>query len=120
LSFNGSHTYISDNQGSLCGTVNTSNSGSQTTRPDLIFSWTPANTCTGKPNAGTAATSLTNVCLAQNFTLSLSGQTIASGITYKWQSSLNNTTWTDIPGATLPAFTTSQAVTQRYRAIVTC
>ncbi|MFL5743061.1 MAG: gliding motility-associated C-terminal domain-containing protein [Niastella sp.] len=120
LSFNGSHTYISDNQGSLCGTINTSNSGSQTTRPDLIFSWTPANTCTGKPNAGTAATSLTNVCLAQNFTLSLSGQTIASGITYKWQSSLNNTTWTDIPGATLPAFTTSQAVTQRYRAIVTC
>jgi trimeric autotransporter adhesin len=120
LSFNGSHTYISDNAGSLCGTTNAFNSGSQTTRPDLVFSWTPANTCTGKPTPGTAATSLANVCLAQNFTLSLSGQTVASGITYKWQSSLNNITWTDIPGATTPAFTTSQAVTQRYRAIVTC
>jgi gliding motility-associated-like protein len=120
LSFNGSHTYVTDSEGNLCGTTNSFNTGSQTTRPDIIFSWTPANTCSGKPNAGTVTSSLTNVCLAQNFTLNLSGQTIASGITYKWQSSLNNTTWTDIPGATMSFLTTSQSVTHWYRAIVTC
>lgn len=120
LSFNGSHTFNADNQGNLCGTTSTANSGAQTTRPDIVFSWTPANACTGKPNAGTASTTLANVCMAQNFTLSLSGQTIASGITYRWQSSVNNSTWTDIPGAATPFYTGTQSATHWYRAIVTC
>ncbi|THU40431.1 T9SS type B sorting domain-containing protein [Niastella caeni] len=120
LSFNGSHTTISDNQGSLCGTTATLNSGLQTTRPDIVLAWVPATNCAGKPNAGTASSTLTNVCLAQNFTVSLTGQTIASGITYKWQSSTNNTTWADIPGATTSFYTASQSATHWYRAIVTC
>jgi hypothetical protein len=86
LPFNASHTVFSDNAGSLCGSTSASNAGEETNRPDIIFSWTPANACTGKPNAGTTASTLTNVCLGQNFTVSLSGQTIASGITYRWQS----------------------------------
>jgi gliding motility-associated-like protein len=120
LSFNGSHTYVTDDQGSLCGTASTANNGTQTTRPDIVFSWTPANACAGKPTAGTASSTQSNVCLAQNFTLGLTGQTIASGITYRWQSSTNNTTWTDIPGATASFYTSSQSVTNWYRAIITC
>lgn len=120
LSFNGSHTYIADNGGSLCATNSTLNTGTQTTRPDIIFSWIPATACSGKPSGGTASSTAANVCLAQNFTLSLSGHTIASGITYRWQSSTNNSTWTDIPGATSPVYNTSQSVSSWYRAIVTC
>lgn len=121
LAFNGSHTFNADNQGNLCGTTSTSNAGDQTTRPDIVFSWTPANACTGKPKAGTASSTLTNVCMAQNFTLSLTGQTIASGITYRWQSALtSNGAYTDIPGATLSSYTGNQSVTHWYRAIVTC
>ncbi len=111
LPFNGSHTRTADNGDNLCGTTTVTNNGTQTTRPNIIFSWTPANGCAGKPNAGTAASTLTNVCLAQNFTLSLSGQSIAAGISYKWQSSTNNTTWIDIPGGNSMFFTTSQGVT---------
>ncbi|HEX6428801.1 MAG TPA: right-handed parallel beta-helix repeat-containing protein, partial [Niastella sp.] len=120
LSFNGSHTYVNDDQGSLCNTTSTTNTGTQTTRPDIVFSWTPASACAGKPEAGTATSTQTNVCLAQNFTLGLTGQTIASGLTYKWQSSTNNTTWTDISGATASVYTASQNVTNWYRAIITC
>lgn len=120
LSFNGSHSVVADNSGSLCGTTSAANSGTATSRPDIVLSWTPATACTGKPKAGTAATTLANVCLGQNFTLSLSGQTIASGISYKWQSSANNTTWTDITGATQSNYTTGQSLTSWYRAIVTC
>jgi trimeric autotransporter adhesin len=120
LSFNGSHTNVADNQGSLCGTTATGNSGDQTTRPDIVFSWIPATGCLGKPEAGTATSTQTNVCLAQNFTLGLTGQTVASGITYKWQSSTNNTAWADISGATASFYTTSQSVSHWYRAIITC
>jgi gliding motility-associated-like protein len=120
LSFNGSHTYAADNLGSLCSTTSTFNTGSQTTRPDIVFSWTPATACTGKPTAGTASATASNVCLAQSFTLNLSGQTVASGITYKWQSSTNNNTWVDVTGATTPVYTATQSVTNWYRAVVTC
>lgn len=37
LSFNGSHSYRADNMGNLCGTTTTTNSGTQTTRPNIIF-----------------------------------------------------------------------------------
>ena len=120
LSFNGSHSSVSDNLGSLCNSTGGFNTGTQTTRPDIAFSWVPATVCTGKPEAGTAISSSANVCFSQNFTLSLTGQTIASGITYKWQSSANNTTWTDITGATTSTLATSQSTTSWYRAIVTC
>jgi gliding motility-associated-like protein len=120
LSFNGSHTYREDGAGNLCNTNSTSNSGTQTTRPDITFSWVPANACNGKPDAGTAGSSLTDVCLAQKFNLSLTGATVASGISYKWQSSPDNTNWTDIAGATTLTYIASQSATNWYRAIVTC
>ncbi|PSL47532.1 gliding motility-associated-like protein [Chitinophaga niastensis] len=120
LSFNGSHTYRVDNQNYLCGTTSTSNSGDMTTRPDIKFSWTAAAPCTGTPAAGTATASTTNACLNSAFSVSLSGTTIASGLTYQWQSSANNTTWTDIIGATSNRLTTTQTVTSYYRCKVTC
>lgn len=123
LSFNGSHCYRADNLGNLCGTTTTTNTGTQTTRPNIIFNWTPATACAGAPVAGTATASNNNIlCAGTPFTLGLTGNTLASGITYQWQSSANGTTgWADITGATTSSYTTSQtASTMFYRCIVTC
>ncbi|MBS0030263.1 gliding motility-associated C-terminal domain-containing protein [Chitinophaga sp. 22321] len=120
LSFNGSHTYRTDGLNYLCGTTSTSNTGSMTTRPDIKFSWTPAVACTGTPTAGTATASPATVCMNGQVTVTLSGTTIASGIHYQWQSSSNNTTWTDIPNDTTNRLETKQAATTYYRCRVTC
>src|SRR5690606_37582436 len=61
-----------------------------------------------------------SVCMNESFTLGLTGATVASGLTYQWQSSPDNLTWTNIPGATSPGFTTTQAASTWYRCMVTC
>lgn len=120
LSFNGSHTYRSDGLGNLCGTNTTSNTGTMTTRPDIILNYTPAAACTGVPNAGTANTTATTVCAGNSFMLSLTGATAATGLTYQWQSSTDNATWTDIPGATTAFLNRTQTVSTYYRCVVAC
>lgn len=120
LGFNGSHTYRVDNSGNLCATTTTTNSGDMTTRPNISFNWTSATACTTTPVGGTALSNKTNVCLNEPFTLSLSGATIASGLSYQWQSSSNNTAWNNIPGATLASLTTSQSASLWYRCVITC
>lgn len=120
LAFNASHTYRADNQGSLCGTTNTLNTGDQTTRPNLTFRWQPAASCTGVPTGGTAVANPGTVCLNGSVTLNLTGASVATGLTYQWQSSSNNTSWTNITGATNPNYTTTQAATTYYRCKLTC
>jgi gliding motility-associated-like protein len=119
LSFNGSHSYRADNQGNLCGTPNTTSTG-MTTRPDVIFNYTPAAACTGTPDAGTTVSTQTNVCGGGSFTLSLTGATAATGLTYQWQSSPDNATWTNIPGATAAFLNRTQTLSTYYRCVVTC
>jgi gliding motility-associated-like protein len=120
LPFNASHTYRSDGLNYLCGTTTTSNTGTMTTRPDVIFSWTPAVACTGTPTAGTATANPSTVCMNGQFTITLSGTTIASGIKYQWQSSTDNTNWTNIPNDTTNRLVASQPATRYYRCKVTC
>lgn len=123
LSFNGSHTYIADVL-DLCGTTNTANTGTQTSRPNIIFRWTPALACSGTPSAGTATGSPANVCLNNTFTLNATGVTVASGLTYQWQSSTDNFAGVapiiDVPFATAISYTGTQTATNYYRLKVTC
>ncbi|MBC9932629.1 gliding motility-associated C-terminal domain-containing protein [Chitinophaga qingshengii] len=120
LTFNGSHTYRADNEDNLCGTASTTNNGTQTSRPDITFSWIAATACTGTPTGGTAVTSSSSVCLNGSFDLRLNGATVASGLTYQWQQSTDNITWTNITGATKSTLTTTQSATTWYRCVVTC
>lgn len=120
LPFNGSRTYAADNAGNLCNSAATTATGTPTTRPNITFTWTSATACTGTPAAGTATSTASSVCLGQSFTLSSSGVTVASGLTYQWQSSADNINWTNIAGATTLSYTTSQSVTTYYRVVVTC
>jgi gliding motility-associated-like protein len=123
LSFNGSRVFAEDNTGNQCAVSPTTNGSATTTntnRPNIIFNWTSANPCSGAPGAGTATATPSSVCLGENFTLSLTGNTVASGLSYQWQSSPDNVSWTNITGATTFSYTTTQSVTTYYRCVVTC
>ncbi|WP_161596723.1 Ig-like domain-containing protein [Chitinophaga vietnamensis] len=120
LSFNASHTYRADNQDNLCGTTSTTNYGSMTTRPNMILVWTAAAPCTGMPTAGTATANMTTVCLNAPFTVTLSGTTVASALSYQWQRSTDNVNWTNMPNDTANVLTSTQSVTSYYRCKVTC
>ena len=78
--------------------------------------------CTGTPVAGTAISSLANVCSASKFLLSDTGATsLVSGLTYQWQSSTDGSNWTSISGATgITDSILSQSVATYYRNVVTC
>lgn len=70
------------------------------------------NTCTN--TGGTASASLTSVCNGGSSTLTLTGN---SGTPIQWQSSNDNTTFTDISGATSAAYAaTNLTATKYYRA----
>ena len=120
LTFNGSHNYRADGLGNLCGTTTTANTGLQNSRPNITFQWTASANCSGVPVAGVAASSDTSVCGSQNFLLSLTGSTIANGISVRWQSSSDNVVFTDIAGGAVRNLTTSQLATAYYRAVVKC
>lgn len=87
---------------------------------DYVVTIAPAVGCTGTPNAGTAVASSTLVCAGSPFNLGLSGSSIASGLTYQWQSSPNNIAWTAIPGATTAATTRTISASTYFRCIVAC
>jgi gliding motility-associated-like protein len=123
VGFNGSHTYAVDNGGNLCGTVNSTNtptSATQTNRPNITFNWVPGAACSGTPTGGAAVANPTTACVGETFSLSLSGATVATGLTYQWQRSADNSTWTNIAGATLPSLSTSQTASTWYRCVITC
>lgn len=76
--------------------------------------------CTGTPTPGNTLSTLNPVCPATSFTLSLQNTTSGSGVSYQWQSSPNNSTWTNISGATSSTLTTTQTSSTYYRCGVTC
>lgn len=92
-----------------------------TTAPSvgLTFTFSPPVACSSLPNAGTAVANSTSTC-GDVVTLSLTGSTVASGLTYQWQSSPNGTTWTDIATGTTQNFNVSPSVTTQYRCVLTC
>ncbi|HYF31634.1 MAG TPA: gliding motility-associated C-terminal domain-containing protein [Chitinophagaceae bacterium] len=121
LSFNGSHTYRADGLDNLCGTTTTTENGTATTRPNITFRWTAAANCAGTPTGGTAVSSAAVVCSGAPFNLSVTGNTAATGINFQWQTSPDNTNWTDIVGATNGNIIgRTQTATTYYRVKVTC
>ena len=82
--------------------------------------FSPAGPCTNPPTPGTIGSTAINTCINEPFTLNLTGGTGGQGQTYQWQISPDNTTFTDIPGATNSTLTTSQTSSNYYRVRVTC
>lgn len=87
---------------------------------DYTINITAAPNCAGAPVGGTTVSSANPVCPSTAVTLSVTGSTIASGLTYQWQSSPDNVTWTNIPGETGLTLTIIPTANTYYRRMVTC
>lgn len=121
LPFNGSHTIAADQAGNLCSsTIAGSVTSTQTTRPNITFSWASGGPCTDPPTAGTVNSNANPACNGANFSLTTTGSSFGSGQIYRWQSSSDNTNWSDIPGGTTPSINVSQTAATFYRLILTC
>lgn len=85
---------------------------------DYLIDVQPAPACTEPPVAGTISGS-SSLCVGANGSLTLTGYTL--GTTIQWQSSPDNSTWSNIGGANLSIYNiTSFAAPTYYRAEVTC
>jgi hypothetical protein len=90
-------------------------------RPNIKIHYVPGTACSGAVNAGVANTSAAAVCPSVPYSLFLSGGTLASGITYQWQSATTATgPFTNITGAVNSSYQATQTVDTWYQCIVTC
>jgi len=80
-----------------------------------------SSSCAAVPNAGSVSVGASPICGGTSTSLTLTGATAGSGISYQWQSSPDNSTWANISGATNTTYTTPALnATTYYRAIVSC
>lgn len=118
--FNSSIFYSAD-LGGVCASNLISLGAPIAQRPNIAFIITSSNIpCVDPPTAGQTIASLTSACPSDLVSLSLSGNSFGTGQTYQWQSSPDNLAWTDIAGATNPAYTTSIAADTYFRCVLTC
>ncbi|NVO02874.1 MAG: T9SS type A sorting domain-containing protein, partial [Bacteroidetes bacterium] len=87
---------------------------------DWVVNVIASSPCAGTPTPGNTISSSNPICVGVNFTLSAQNITTGSGVTYQWQSSPDNITWTNISGATSSTFTGTQTVATYYQCLVTC
>ena len=85
---------------------------------------TPPEACVGTPVGGTASLTPNTGNASAVFTANATGVTLASGLTYQWQKSINGT-WQDIAGATslssqITAESGAIGTVTEYRLAVTC
>ncbi len=89
-----------------------------------IYTWTPSSACSGTPTAGTVSASPTTFNYCTNFvsTLTLTGNTGGTGITYLWEKSPDNATWTTATGTATGASYSASGYTANtyFRCKVTC
>jgi hypothetical protein len=106
------------------GTANTSTASYSATLLPAVgqtYTFTPPPPCSGTPTPGTAAATLTSLCVGGSTVLSLSGTTLGAGISYQWQSASSATgPFANISGATAASYTASPTQTTYYQAVVTC
>lgn len=88
------------------------------------YTWTPSSACSGTPTSGSvsATPSNFNFCTNYSSTLSLTGNTTGTGITYLWEKSTDNATWTTATGTATGATynATGYTASTYFRCKVTC
>ena len=90
--------------------------------PDMLIGYTPPPPCSS-PIAGNASASATStICSGDIVNFNLTGNSIGTGQTYKWQSfTTAGGPYTDVNSPSVsPKFSFSPTTTQYYRAAVTC
>lgn len=86
------------------------------------YTFTPTGvTCTGTPVAGTlSASTTTTSCASSTVTFSVAGGSTDCGVTFQWQYSPDNITFTNLAGATSIGLTADILTTGYYRRVSTC
>lgn len=80
----------------------------------------PRIPCSGAPAPGYASITRTSFCGDPDI-LKVSDYSLVCGLAFQWQVSIDNTTWTDIAGATNEEYTFYYPYKSRYyRCVVTC
>ncbi|NVO01300.1 MAG: hypothetical protein HXX09_01225 [Bacteroidetes bacterium] len=103
-----------------CATYTTAAVGAIGGKGQVVITYTIATPpCSGTPNSGTATITSSTGCASTNFTLNTSGLSTGTGISYLWESSPNNSTWSST-GITTASYTSSTATTMYYRLKTTC
>ncbi|MBA3647764.1 MAG: T9SS type A sorting domain-containing protein [Chitinophagales bacterium] len=87
---------------------------------DFRITIATAVNCSGTPSSSSTLSSINPSCNSVPFTLSLSTSYVNIGITFQWQTSINGSSYTSIPGATNASYTTSQNTATYYRCQVGC
>jgi len=78
-----------------------------------------APSCT-TPNPGNTIASTNAICIGNSVMLSLQNTSSGTGYSYQWQSSLDGTSYFDIPEATTPTFTTTPFEITFFKCNVSC
>jgi len=92
------------------------------TAPDVgadEFGGIPNFTCT-TPVPGNTLTSANGICLGSSVALSMQNPTPGTGVTYQWQRSPDDVTYSDISGAVYMGYTAIPTVPTYYKCKVTC
>ena len=80
----------------------------------------PVN-CSGTPAAAVTVSAVASACTTGANTLSLNTSYTDGGITYQWQTSPDNVTYTNVAtGGTASTYSAIQATATWYRAMITC
>jgi large repetitive protein len=90
---------------------------------DIRFDYTPATPCSGTTVGGSTVASATTLCPGGSVTLSVTGATVGTGMSWQWQSSTTATgPWVNIVGATSTNLTIAppSGTTTYYRRQTTC
>jgi len=86
----------------------------------LTYSWVPPPPCVpGSLGGGTTQGPAGAVCPGTSFTLSVTGASFGSGLTYLWESSNDGSLW-GTTGVTTQTLTTSTLTNMYYRRKMTC
>lgn len=111
----------SANADAVTGCVMTNNMAVGAVRPNIRMNLTPSTPCTAPPTGGTATASTANPCPSEVTNIFVTGGTLGSGATFQWQSSPNNSTWTNITtGGTNSIYSSTVATPTFFRRQVTC
>ena len=105
--------YIHINTNAACGLENSCRDITTTNNG-------PSTACTDPAIAGSVVASVETACSGSPFTLSLSGASLGTGLTYQWQSSTDGISYSGIVGATSYTYSATQTAATYYMCIVTC
>lgn len=85
---------------------------------DILITYSVA--CSGTPTGGTTTASATSGCSSYTSNLSVTGGSAESGITYQWESSVDNTSYSTVSGATSATYTATVSSGVYYRRGTRC